>query len=87
MKGHAHRKKPTIVGKVWLSQAEHAVKFIEKLKATPSIHGVKWTHNMVEHYAQQFYTFRKLTPRSCKKQAKALDERVNIVMVWKDGLH
>jgi hypothetical protein len=86
MKHHARRRTPTIQAKHWLAQAEHAVKFMERLKDTPSIHGIKWTGNMVEHYAQQYFAFRELTPRSCKKQANALDVRVNIVVVWKDGL-
>jgi hypothetical protein len=85
-KHKASRKPLSPQAKEWLRQATVAVKFIEDLKVTPSIHGLKWTANMVEHYAQQYFAFRKITPGPCKKQAKALDERVIIVVVWKDGL-
>jgi hypothetical protein len=85
-KHKASRKPLPPQAKEWLRQADVAVRFIERLRATPSIHGIKWTSNMVEHYAQQYFAFRQVAPQGCKKQANALDVRVNIVMAWKDGL-
>ncbi len=80
VKHTATRKRPTKGDKEWLHQATSAVKFIEKLHKTPSIHGQVWTQKMVAHYAMQYRALSHWAPRSCKKQAIRLDERVNIVV-------
>ena len=81
-KHKATRKVLTTPALEWVRQAEKIVKFMEKLKAMPSIHGMKWTRKMIEHYSKQFYAYLEVRPYSCKKQAIRFSERVNIVIAW-----
>ena len=66
----------------WIAQAEWIVKFLEKLQAAPSAHGLSWTHSMVMHYKEKFMLHRQHMPRGCKKRAGEYEQRINKVLAW-----
>ena len=59
----------------WEDQARKCLATIEKFAVTPSMHGLKWQHKMVNHYSGILGDILRQTPRGKSQVRRAiLDE-------------
>lgn len=86
MKNKAKRRKPRPGDDAFAKQCLWSVEFLEKLRQTPSIHGIRWTHNMVNHYYDRFDKFFKRAPTGQRKKFAKFKIRAKSVKAWSDDL-
>lgn len=62
----ARRRKPLDPCKEWRRQMALVQDFLDRLKATPTMHGKKWKDKMLAHYGRRLKDLKKARPKGCK---------------------
>ncbi len=67
------------VAEVWCRQAESALKMLETLKRTMTVHGTKWTTGTSSYYKARLTEMLAHPPRGCQPKARAFRVRLSKV--------
>lgn len=62
----ASRRKPPDPCREWRRQMALVQDFLDRLKATPTMHGKKWKDKMLAHYGHRLKDLKKARPKGCK---------------------